>query len=273
MALMCQSLGMQARVATGFKCDEYNDYLDQYTIRQSHAHAWVEVNTTDGWRSFDPTSAREAPQTTAAAGVWQKVKHLFNFLEFTYANAVIAYDNENQDNLMNSAETKMTNTIYRGGGSVLAVRRWINSADVDNITSKIVFGLVGLMMAVLVGSVGWFVFEKWRLRRRAARIGLESMSPSDQLRLARQLGFYDDLLQLLGRHEIARPRHLTPMEFSRSLLLLPADAYETVRRLTSLFYRVRYGHAELSPAQQRRLGTVISRLEFELSQKGTSMKG
>ena len=25
MALMCQSLGMQARVVTGFKCDEYND--------------------------------------------------------------------------------------------------------------------------------------------------------------------------------------------------------------------------------------------------------
>ena len=61
------------------------------------------------------------------------------------------------------------------------------------------------------------------------------------------------------------PAHLTPMEFARSLLFLPSDLYETVRRLTGVFYRVRYGRADLSPAQQRRLGNVINRVEGALT--------
>jgi len=72
-------------------------------------------------------------------------------------------------------------------------------------------------------------------------------------------------VRLLARHDITRPPHLTPMEFARSLLFLPSDLYETVRRLTGVFYRVRYGRADLTPAQQRRLGNVINRVEGALS--------
>ena len=103
------------------------------------------------------------------------------------------------------------------------------------------------------------------MRRRAARIGLEALPPGEQLRLARQLGFYDDLLQLLARHQITRPRHLTPLEFARSLAFLPATAYETVHRLTRMFYRVRFGKAELDAGQRRRLATTIGRLAAELT--------
>src|SRR4029077_408538 len=62
MAMLCQSLGMNARVVVGFKCDEYNSTpgANYYIVRQSHAHAWVEVQTPTGWETFDPTSSREA---------------------------------------------------------------------------------------------------------------------------------------------------------------------------------------------------------------------
>jgi transglutaminase-like putative cysteine protease len=62
MTLLCQSLGMDARMVVGFKCDEYNDIGHYYTVRQSHAHAWVEVRTPTGWKTYDPTSSREAAQ-------------------------------------------------------------------------------------------------------------------------------------------------------------------------------------------------------------------
>src|SRR4051794_39897899 len=50
MVLMCQSLGMNARMVTGFKCDEFNATpgAGYYIVRQSHAHAWVEVLVKDG---------------------------------------------------------------------------------------------------------------------------------------------------------------------------------------------------------------------------------
>lgn len=262
MALMCQSLGMQARVVTGFKCDEYNDFSGYYIVRQSHAHAWVEVKTPLGWKSFDPTSGNEVGRNRVT--VWQRLKHLFNFMEYTYANSVIAYDNQNQENLVNTMETRMTNTIYSGAGTLESLKRWLNSDRLDYITSHIVVVMVALILMALVGFVGFFLWEKWLLRRRAVRIGLEALPPDEQLRLARQLGFYDDLLQLLARHQITRPRHLTPLEFARSLAFLPAGAYETVHRLTGLFYRVRFGKSELDSGQRRRLGTTIGKLSDEL---------
>src|SRR5207302_9003728 len=72
MALLCQSLGMDARVVVGFKCDEYNTFNKCYIVRQSHAHAWVEVRTPTGWLWFDPTSGRggDAMQEVTA---WQRV--------------------------------------------------------------------------------------------------------------------------------------------------------------------------------------------------------
>ena len=50
----------------GFKVgpENYNDFTQSYTVYDSDAHAWVEVNTPDGWKTYDPTSSRNA----AAAG-------------------------------------------------------------------------------------------------------------------------------------------------------------------------------------------------------------
>ena len=264
MALMCQSLGMQARVVTGFKCDEYNDTpgAGYFIVRQAHAHAWVEVRTPEGWRTYDPTSGNEVG--AARATFWQRFRHVLDYMEFTYANSVIAFDNANQENLVNSVETRMTNTMYQGVGWLASLKMWLASDRIDYVTSHVVFVLVGLILLALVAFVGWYLLEKWTLRRRAARIGLEALPPAEQLRLARQLGFYDDLLQLLAAHRIHRPKHLTPMEFSRSLTFLPAAAYETVRRLTGVFYRVRYGGAELDAGRRLRLVNVIGRLEAEL---------
>jgi protein-glutamine gamma-glutamyltransferase len=264
MALMCQSLGMQARVVTGFKCDEFNDTpgAGYYIVRQAHAHAWVEVRTPEGWKTYDPTSGNDAGR--AEISLWQRVKHLFNYMEFTYANSVIAFDNTNQENLINSVETRMTNSMYRGVGWAQQLKAFLESEQFDYLTSHLVFVMMGLIVLALVGFVGWFLLEKWALRRRAQRIGLESLPPAEQLRLARQLEWYDDLLQLLAEHRIMRPRHLTALEFSRSLTFLPAGPYETVRRLARMYNRVRFGHGELDAGQRRRLTTVIGRLQREL---------
>ena len=47
---------------------------------------------------------------------------------------------------------------------------------------------------------------------------------------------------------------------------------EAIRRLTGVFYRVRYGEAELDPAKQRRLGRVIGRVEAALAGAAPGMK-
>ena len=112
MALMCQSLGMDARVVVGFRVDEFNATTETYIIRQSHAHAWVEVRTEAGWQRFDPTSGNEAmpaDETTA----WQRLKHLVDYFEYTWAENVVAYDGAARDNLVQNVDVSLQNSAIR----------------------------------------------------------------------------------------------------------------------------------------------------------------
>jgi len=268
MTLMCQSLGLQARVVTGFKCDEYNEFIDQYVIRQAHAHAWVEVKTSDGWKTFDPTSGRETVQSTRTMNLVQKAKHLFNYLEYQYGNAVIAYDNDNQKNLIQDVETGMTRSAWRGAEAIRVFREWLDSNKTFwNVSSNVLLALVALLALAPLGLILFVIVQRVRMHRKASRIGLVSLPASLQRKLVRQLGFYDDLVVLLARHGIHRPPHLTPLEFSQSLGFLPAAAYDTVNRLTELFYRVRFGRTELSLGQHKHVGAAVDEVAAQLARR------
>lgn len=59
MTVMLRSIGIPARVATGFYPGEYDQEQDGFVYRQNNAHAWTEVFFPQfGWIAFEPTSAR-----------------------------------------------------------------------------------------------------------------------------------------------------------------------------------------------------------------------
>lgn len=266
MTLLCQSLGVNARLVIGFKCDDYNDYGHFYTMRQSQAHAWVEVRTVDGWETFDPTSGSAVQAKTAS--LWTRGKRMFDFLEYTWQNSVISYGSESRDNLMQTAENTLTQTASHSSQTFNDVKDKLGALG-DMLASWIIGPVVMLLSAGIFGAVAWFFFERWKLRRRAKRIGIVDLPASTQAKLMRQLGFYDDLLQLLEKHRITRPQHLTHLEFCDSLAFLPSHSYDTIRRITRLFYRIRYGQQELDPGQLRRLASVIDRLSRQMPPHGS----
>jgi protein-glutamine gamma-glutamyltransferase len=270
MTLMCQSLGMQARVVVGFRGDEYNQYTGAFQVKGSDAHAWVEVLFPDGqWHSFDPTSGTLTPDAqTRAATLWERVKHMFDFLEYTWANSVVAYDNSSRQSLIDTVDRKFSDSATGTQSTMQRLSDWLTTMDQHLSAMRLVPALTGFLVFAVVASLAWIIFDKWRLRRRARRIGLDTLSHADQVRLAKQLGFYDDLIQLLERHEIHRPTHLTPLEFSETVTFLPNEVFDAIRRLTLIFYRIRYGEAELSPDQRRRLGNVLARIETSMQAPG-----
>jgi len=261
MALMCQSLGIPARVVVGFKCDDYNSIGRYYIVRQSHAHMWVEVLTQRGWVAFDPTSGRTA-DTNRAGGFFQGFKHFFDYLEYKWAENVITYDRTNQQGVMRSADTALTNAVVRVDGFVhdlFSFHRGSESAVTFwRAFFDILATIIGLMVAAIFAAIAWYLIQQYRLRRRAARIGFDTLPVNEQIRLAKQLAFYDQLARVLERHQIVRPPHLTPLEFAHSLVYLPGAAYDAIRRLTGILYRVRFGNAKLNAARQHRLETVVS---------------
>jgi transglutaminase-like putative cysteine protease len=82
-ALMLRSLGIPARLATGYATGDYNPVLNQAVVRERDAHAWVEVYFQEhGWVPVDPTPGIDPlaftrmPSHWAAGGVARLIPHL-----------------------------------------------------------------------------------------------------------------------------------------------------------------------------------------------------
>jgi transglutaminase-like putative cysteine protease len=259
MTLMCQSLGLQARMVVGFKCDEYSVMARYYIVRQSQAHAWVEVNTPEGWKTYDPTSSIQSLRVIEGSK-WLEAAHFLDYLQFQWGNWVIGYDATTQESVLGAINYYVRMGLAHVREGAVGLWHWL-SANAYHVSSGLL--TIGVLLAVGLGllAVGWFVIQRWRLRRRAERIGLDALPASERARLARQLGFYDDLLRMLEHQGIVRPSHQTPREFSDSLTFLPARAYRLVQRLTLLFYRIRFGGLTLRAAHHRRIRSAVNGVE------------
>src|SRR5205085_607004 len=147
----------------GFKCDEYNPYNGCYVVRQSHAHAWVEVRTPKGWLWYDPTSAREDVSMRTITA-WGKVKHLFDYLEYTWANAVIAYDRDNRASLIRNVDVGLVNASSRSAQTANNVRDWFsNQSNFLLVSSKVLSGLIWLMIFAMAGAIGGYLYQQLKL--------------------------------------------------------------------------------------------------------------
>jgi len=81
--LMLRSLGIPARLATGYATGDYDPLLNQAVVRERDAHAWVEVNFGNhGWVPVDPTpgvdplAATRWPSHWAGGGIARLLPHL-----------------------------------------------------------------------------------------------------------------------------------------------------------------------------------------------------
>lgn len=266
MAAALQTIGIPSRVVIGFKCDEYNGRMRRWVVRQSQAHTWVEVLTPRGWISFDPTSGNVAAEEAAAAGILQQMRQWLDFVQYTWANNVVAYDNQRQENLLENFEARMYNDVEQGLTPWQRFQRWLEHQNLYIYSARLMAWIIVAAIVVAGLFVLWFIAEQLRLRRRAVRIGLRNLPPAEARRLARQLAFYDDLLRLLYRHGIQRRTSQTPREFARSLAFLPREAFDAVHGLTEIFYRVRYGGGRLTSRRRRWLAHAIDRVGGQLGE-------
>src|SRR5438477_11377733 len=81
--LMLRSLGIPARLATGYSTGDYDPVLNQAVVREHDAHAWVEVwFGGHGWVPVDPTpgvdplAATRFPSHWAGGGIARLIPHL-----------------------------------------------------------------------------------------------------------------------------------------------------------------------------------------------------
>ena len=265
LAAMCRSVGIPARLATGYRASEYNGIGEYYVVRESHAHAWTEIDLGPGggWHVLDATPAVDsAAQAQANAGLLGQMRALYDHLEFNWIATVITYDQDTQQELLGAF------------GSVLnqAPDRWV-AGSVEWISEKaeqVAFDTVGralgivILIALIVAVLSLVRLLVLRHQRMVA-LQLTALPRAQQRLLAKQLRFYISMLEMLERHGRTREHWQSPFQFARALAEEQPLRFEPVIPLTELFYEVRFGYRQLDSDRLGRIRLHLRRLEQNLA--------
>jgi transglutaminase-like putative cysteine protease len=227
MTVMLRTLGVPARVATGFQSGVYNPMTGWQVVRASDAHSWVEAWISGrGWVSFDPTPPDPGG---SAQGMFSRLSLLLDAADQFWENWVLSYDFERQIALasrMQQSGQRMRFNWFDNLGS------WLDQASAAGRTHAIaILSALGSAIVLLLMGPGWI---KW-LRRRAGllRASRGRGQASDGTLLYRRM------LMELERRGIQKPPWLTPVEFAR---VLPASRLALlVNDLTAAYNQFRFG--------------------------------
>jgi hypothetical protein len=231
-AVLLRMQGIPTRYVAGFNVTDGSFRGGHYLVRESDAHAWIEVALPQaGWTSADPTPAEQFAEVHPPLG--RDV--LTDALEWALAKW---------------AEL----SARMAGGDPIALARWMARELWASIRQQpLAVTAIALVAALWTG--------RGRLRRlavrgkRPVRPAVESGSVPRELALL--LTGIDDRLARAG---CARPESRAPLEHLQRLApdRLPADLRATAERVVDCFYRARFGGVAIPPdeieALRRALG-------------------
>ena len=250
MAVMLRSLGIPARLATGFQSGVYNPVSDLWLVRASDAHSWVEAWIPGyGWTTFDPTPAD--PNSGGLALVAQLSLYL-DAAETFWQEWVMTYDVARQGTLAYRMEQGAHRVGIRWFDTALSVRFGWERYVVGWARR---FGWQALGWAaglVALGVAAGPLVRLMRMRQRVERVRRGQASVADATLL------YQRMLHILKRRGYQKPPWFTPAEFAASLPRTPLG--DSVGEFTDAYNALRFGgHAGTAP----RLSILLDRMEQE----------
>ncbi|MDP1663099.1 MAG: DUF3488 and transglutaminase-like domain-containing protein [Phycisphaerales bacterium] len=253
MVALLSSSGIPARVATGFAAAEFNSVSGYYTVRQSDAHAWVEVRMSpDRWETFDPTPAGELQSSRrASAGPIGWLKHLWDAIEFSWLDNVVAYDKGIKLDVIGLAGRNDPGAAaVKWQNNLATVQTWVRKHLPESVIARSL--LVGALTFVLVMSAYW-LFRIGAMAFAPLRALLARLTPRraratpGETAIPTDARFYREALDELDAAGRAKPAAMPPITFSATLDPGAATALQHIARL---FYQSRFGGAPLSPELQ-----------------------
>jgi hypothetical protein len=270
LTALTRSLGIPARVITGYRASEYNHVGGYYVVRKSHAHAWTEIDGGPGvgWRVFDATPSQTVSEEHTSSRTWLTTfREFYEHVEFAWISSVVAYDQRTQQSVMKGLNESLgtaskdqqtwLGTVFQSFRSLSQLWRLdrVSYSIADCIIIVIAVGLVSLVRTLLVRH------------RRLVALQLTSLPHGKRRGLARKLRFYLLMLDILERHGYVRPPRQSPFAFAEELAEADPMRFSPIVILTELFYEIRFGHRELTENRRQRIRKELRLLEEALSQR------
>jgi hypothetical protein len=254
MVVLLRTLGIPARLVTGFLPGVWNDFGNYYTIRQQDAHAWVEVYfPRSGWVTFDPT-----PSVPAAvpSWVWWNIGKIVDSIRLRWDRYVVQYSFRDQMAVAKSLRDRSERVRSEVSDFVSTVTRGLASARAWLVELARAGGwalAIGLAGGTLVIGMVLAVLLRGHGRRQ------QQLDPRTPRQVA-AIQLYSRMLRILEARGLPKSPGATPLEFARQVAREWRDAAPFVRLLTDLYCQVRFGQASLSSDETQKVHDLLAGL-------------
>lgn len=246
LCALCQSMGVEARMLTGFVAVEYDDALDHYVVRESNAHAWVEVRTGPwSWREFDPTSSEVLEELQASRRSWaDDFRWIYDRFDFLWNSRIVAFNSNTQVALAEDASNFAGDRLRGLLASLQRLAARVNRYFMLGPAGYIWLGVVTVAVVIAFMAVASFI-----RRRRRVRVAI-GLAPAS---IIREAAFYLDLLEAFSRAGCPKPAHVTPRTHLEAVRGHRPDLAASAAPLVDLFYEIRFGGRRLDATTRRRV--------------------
>jgi protein-glutamine gamma-glutamyltransferase len=249
MAVMLRTVGIPARLVTGFLPSEWNDFGHYYAVRQQDAHAWVEVwFPHSGWVTFDPTPSI---MKTFPSPLLEQVWGLIDSIRLKWDRFVIHYSFYDQMTVAQGVRNQGERVRAYIGNIMDTLKNWNASRREPgtmriSLSPWISFGAILLCMIclLLIGVL---------LKTRTAKTAFQKRDMA-------AVHLYERMLAALAARGVSKQPGTTPLEFSARVCREYHAAGPLVQELTALYYRVRFGHELLSQYDLQQAEELLIRL-------------
>ncbi|MEX0776814.1 MAG: transglutaminaseTgpA domain-containing protein [Phycisphaeraceae bacterium] len=269
LAALARSIGMRARVVTGYLAHDYNAIGGYYVVRDADAHAWTEIECADaGWQTFDASPLADVyDELQIGTGWFTWFRQLYEHVEFAWLSSFVAYDKETRHAMLTGLQTSFTDASQNQdtwlGMALLWIKGTIDNWRFDMFTYSF---MSVILLSIMVGVVS-LIHRMMVHRRRLVALQLTRLPSKERRTLSRRLRFYLIMLDILERHGYHRPAWQTPFGFAHQLAESDTMRFEPVIALTEHFYEIRFGHRELDDTRRRIIRAHLTRLQESLGQR------
>jgi hypothetical protein len=292
LALLLRCRGIPTRIVIGYKTYDYNTLGHFYQVRQSDAHAWVEVYLSrdqvteelignrpldlfrhGGWVRLDPIPP-SASGFFASQSPWQRFWNAYNFLDHIWLKYVMQMDQPRQESdiyrpVRNQVQ-KQVNWLFDPEGWKQRISEIGNRLRNLFATPARILGFV-LSLGLLV-VLAWKLFRIfqnpawlwWLVSLLPRRLKMNHLSEHLATAAFRRLE------RLLLQQGYRRLPGQTPRQFVLSVVHSPlahdsqGSWQPSALRLVSIYYRLRFGKSQNEPANWDDLFQSLAQLENHL---------
>ena len=263
LCALCQSVGVDARIVTGFIVHEYDASDRRYSVREADAHAWVEIRSGNvQWTVLDPTPMADDTSLASERGVWgQVLRFLLGPLEDAWRERIERFDSLAQEEFVRGFNEWIART-YR------QARAW-PSAMAESLAERTGVPQAGVVWiaAVTVGtafSISAAILLWRRLQRRRVFLGMTRTGRMRTQIALRDGAFYADALALLAQVGCTRPAWQSPRAFASTVQSARPAAAEAFHAIIDRYYLIRFAGRRPDAARRAQDAALVERLRVAL---------